>query len=72
MTLAVTFYDLVLSVHILAVVVAFGVVFAYPVIDTQLKRAQPNDLASLHRLHLRGSARRSRSSSCCSASSAPC
>jgi uncharacterized membrane protein len=52
MTLAVTFYDVVLSVHILAVVVAFGVVFAYPVIDTQLKRAHPDDLASLHRLHL--------------------
>ena len=52
MTLAVLFYDVVLAVHILAVVVAFGVVFAYPVIDTQLKRAHPDDLASLHRLHL--------------------
>ena len=52
MTLAVMFYDVVLAVHILAVVVAFGVVFAYPVIDTQLRRAHPGDLASLHRLHL--------------------
>jgi len=49
---AVAFYDFVLAVHILAVVVAFGVVFAYPVIDTQMKKANPDNLASLHRLHL--------------------
>ena len=30
MLIAVTFYDIVLSVHILAVVIAFGVVFSYP------------------------------------------
>lgn len=52
MFLAATLYDFVLAVHILAVVIAFGVVFAYPVIDTQLKRAHPTDLDSLHRLHL--------------------
>jgi uncharacterized membrane protein len=51
-TLAVTFYDVVLTVHILAVVVAFGVVFAYPVIDAQVRRAGPADLAALHRLHV--------------------
>jgi len=50
--LAVTFYDVVLTVHILAVVVAFGVVFAYPVIDAQVRRASPGDLAAWHRLHL--------------------
>lgn len=49
---AVMFYDFVLAVHILAVVVAFGVVFSYPVIDAQLRKAHPGDLASLHRLHL--------------------
>jgi uncharacterized membrane protein len=52
LTLAVTFYDVVLTVHILAVVVAFGVVFAYPVIDAQVRRAGPADLAALHRLHV--------------------
>ena len=46
------FYDVVLTVHILAVVVAFGVVFAYPLIDSQIKRAGPAALPGLHRLHL--------------------
>lgn len=52
MPIAVQFYDIVLSIHILAVVVAFGVVFAYPVIDAQIKRADPRQLPALHRLHL--------------------
>ena len=50
-TIAVTFYDFVLTIHILAVVVAFGVVFAYAVIDTYVKGAG-GDLAALHRLHV--------------------
>jgi len=52
MLTAVVFYDLVLTIHILAVVVAFGVVFAYPVLDVHIKRAGPGDLPALHRLHL--------------------
>jgi len=52
LTLAITFYDVVLTVHILAVVVAFGVVFAYPVLDAQWRRGSPSDLAGLHRLHV--------------------
>jgi uncharacterized membrane protein len=52
MPTAVALYDFVVAIHILAVVVAFGVVFAYPVIDAQIRRARPADLASLHRLHL--------------------
>jgi len=51
-TLAVTFYDVVLTVHILAVVVAFGVVFSYPVLDVFLRRAMAGDLAALHGLHV--------------------
>jgi uncharacterized membrane protein len=51
-TLAITFYDIVLTAHILAVVVAFGVVFAYPIIDAQVRRASPADVAALHRLHV--------------------
>ncbi len=46
------FYDVVLTIHILAVVLAFGVVFAYPIIDSQMKRAGPAALPNLHRLHL--------------------
>lgn len=52
MPIAVQFYDVVLSIHILAVVVAFGVVFAYPVLDAQIRRASPDQLPLLHRLHL--------------------
>jgi len=49
---AVTFYDVVLTVHVLAVVVAFGVVFSYPVIDAYFRRAAPRSLAALHAVHL--------------------
>ena len=52
MPFAIAFYDIVLAVHILAVVIAFGVVFAYPVLDAQVRRSKVVDLASLHRLHL--------------------
>ena len=52
MLIAVTFYDIVLSVHILAVVIAFGIVFSYPVLDATFKRSNPDAIASLHRLHL--------------------
>jgi uncharacterized membrane protein len=49
---AFTFYSVVLTIHILAVVLAFGVVFAYPIIDSQMNRAGPAALPNLHRLHL--------------------
>lgn len=51
-TLAVRFYDFVLTLHILAVVIAFGVVFSYPVLDAWFRRAVPGNLAALHELHL--------------------
>jgi hypothetical protein len=38
---AVAFVDLVLAVHILAVVVAFGVVFAYPLFGLVGARLDP-------------------------------
>ncbi len=50
--LAIGFYDVVLTIHILAVVVAFGVVFSYPVLDAWFRRAVPGDLAALHELHV--------------------
>lgn len=52
MAVAFTFYDLALAIHILAVVIAFGVVFAYPLIDAQIKQAGPEALPGLHQLHL--------------------
>jgi uncharacterized membrane protein len=52
MPAAIVLYDVVLTVHILAVVVAFGVVFAYPLIDGHVRRTTPGNLAALHRLHV--------------------
>ncbi|MGH2943604.1 MAG: DUF2269 family protein [Solirubrobacteraceae bacterium] len=52
MPAAILLYDVVLTVHILAVVVAFGVVFAYPLIDGYVRRTTPGNLAALHHLHV--------------------
>jgi uncharacterized membrane protein len=52
MVTAIALFDVVLAIHILAVVVAFGVVFAYPVIDAQIRSASPAQLPALHRLHV--------------------
>ena len=38
---AVEFVQIVLAVHILAVVVAFGVIFAYPIIGAVVARTDP-------------------------------
>lgn len=47
---AVTFYDVVLAVHIMAVVVAFGATFAYPIIFAVGARTDPRSLPVLHRI----------------------
>lgn len=47
---AILFYDVVLFIHIVAVVLAFGVVFTYPALDVLLRRTNPGDLAALHRM----------------------
>jgi uncharacterized membrane protein len=44
MTLAVTFYDVVKFVHVVAVVVAWGVTFAYPVLMRAAERQDPRAL----------------------------
>jgi uncharacterized membrane protein len=46
---AIAFYDVVLAVHIVAVVAAFGVTFAWPVLLAQAQRTDVRDLAALHR-----------------------
>jgi hypothetical protein len=43
-------YDVVLAIHIIAVVVAFGVTFAYPVMFAAAARAYPGSLPALHRI----------------------
>ena len=49
MTVALLFYEVVLALHIIAVVVAFGVTFAYPIIFTVITRQDPRALPALHR-----------------------
>lgn len=49
--LAITAYDVVLSVHILAVVVAFGVTFTYPFLDA-IARRNATELVALHRFQV--------------------
>jgi uncharacterized membrane protein len=46
---AIELFDVVLTVHILAVVIAFGVSFAFPLLVGYARRQQPADLAALHR-----------------------
>ena len=48
--LAVAAYDVVLAIHIMAVVVAFGVTFAYPLIFAIAARQEPKSLPLLHRI----------------------
>jgi uncharacterized membrane protein len=45
---AIYFYDVVLSIHIMAVVIAFGVVFAFPILGTYVTREHPRMLPVLH------------------------
>ena len=48
--IAVRLYDVILAVHIMAVVVAFGVTFAYPIIFAVGARSDPRSLPVLHRI----------------------
>src|SRR5271163_3884586 len=43
-------YEVVLAVHIMAVVVAFGVIFAYPIMFTVAARHDPRSLPLVHRI----------------------
>ncbi len=47
---AVSAYDVVLGVHIMAVVVAFGVTFAYPIMFVVAARHDPRGVPLLHRI----------------------
>lgn len=46
--LAVTLYDSITALHVLAVVLAFGVTFAYPILFGYLGRTHPTTIAPLH------------------------
>jgi hypothetical protein len=47
---AATFYTFALAIHIAAVVIAFGVTFAYPVMYAVGIRAEPRSMPGLHRI----------------------
>ncbi|HEU0250082.1 MAG TPA: hypothetical protein VFR48_05090 [Solirubrobacteraceae bacterium] len=49
MIVAVSFYDVVLAVHIAAVVFAFGATFAYPVLLATITKADSRALPALYR-----------------------
>jgi len=47
---AVTFYSFVLAVHIAAIVIAFGVTFAYPVMYAVGIRSEARSMPGIHRI----------------------
>lgn len=49
MPTAILFYDVVLFVHIAAILIAFGVTFAYPLIDRLVATQYPRSLPAVHR-----------------------
>jgi uncharacterized membrane protein len=51
--LAVEFYNVVLAVHIMGVVFAFGIVLAYPVIIPWVRRTYPSAMPVVHALQTR-------------------
>jgi hypothetical protein len=48
--LAVSAYEVILAIHVMAVVVAFGVTFAYPIMFAVGARRDPRSLPVLHRI----------------------
>lgn len=46
--LAVRFYDVVVSLHVMAIVIAFGVTFAYPVLIPYIFRNHPRAVPGLY------------------------
>ena len=50
MPIATSAYDIVLAIHVMAVVVAFGVTFAYPIMFAVTARHGPRSLPLVHRI----------------------
>lgn len=47
-TPAILFYDVVVAAHVMCIVIAFGVTFAYPVILPWMTKAHPGAMATVH------------------------
>lgn len=50
MLMAFTFFTLVLAVHIAAILIAFGITFAYPVMYAVGVRTEPRSMPGVHRI----------------------
>jgi hypothetical protein len=50
MPLAITFYGVVLALHIAAIVVAFGITFTYPLMERLYANNHPRSMGSYHRV----------------------
>jgi hypothetical protein len=50
---AILFYDVVVAVHVAAIVLAFGVTFAYPMIFPYLGKNHPQAIAPMHEVQER-------------------
>jgi drug/metabolite transporter (DMT)-like permease len=48
--MAITTYNVVLSIHIMGVVIAFGVTFAYPIMFAIAAKQDPRSLPLMHRI----------------------
>lgn len=48
--LALSFFEVVLALHVMAVIIAFGVTFAYPIMFAVGARTDPRSLPVLHRI----------------------
>lgn len=46
--LAILFYDVIVALHVMAIVIAFGVTFAYPILYAYVTRHHPRALPALH------------------------
>src|SRR3954452_12818279 len=51
--LAVEFFDVVVAVHVMAIVMAFGVTFAYPIMGQYMGKNAPQALPAFHQLQER-------------------
>lgn len=49
MPFAILFYDVIVAVHVAAIIIAFGGTFAYPVMASTVRRSRPESVADFHR-----------------------
>ena len=50
---AILFYDVVVAIHVMCIVIAFGVTFVYPAIVPWLTRTHPRSMPTVHEVQVR-------------------